>query len=65
VADINRRPSASSLHDLHLHNCPNCGRPYSCNCHANKPGSSMVCTDCEMARYDPMIHGGTGERSEA
>ena len=65
MSDINRRPNASSEHALHGHVCPNCHRNYSCNCHSNKPGSGLVCTDCETGRYDPMVHGGTGEKSEA
>lgn len=63
--DIKRRPSESSVHVVHSHTCPNCKRPYSCNCGAQPDRESLVCRDCETGTYDPAIHGGRGERSQA
>ena len=65
MADINRRPEASSFHQVHSHTCPSCKRGYTCNCHRNEPNSWLVCIDCEHGNYDPTIHGGQGTRSEA
>lgn len=47
MADINRRPTPASVHHVHTHNCPECGRPYSCNCAANSDKDKLVCLDCE------------------
>lgn len=66
MSDIDRRgASGDRFHDVHNHTCPNCHRPYMCNCEKQSGRESLVCTDCEMARYNPVIHGGTGEREEA
>lgn len=65
MADIKRRPSDASVHHVHLHTCPSCKRPYSCNCAAQPDRESLTCIDCERGTYDPQIHGGRGEKSEA
>lgn len=65
MADIKRGPNEHSVHHVHLHNCPNCKRDYSCNCAAQPEKASLVCRDCERGQYDPMIHGGKGEKQEA
>jgi len=65
MSTINRKPNESSVHHVHLHNCPNCHRDYSCNCHKQPDTVSMVCIDCEHGTYDPVIHGGKGRKSEA
>lgn len=65
MADINRRPDAESALNVHKHVCPNCQRPYDCNCHTQPDKKILVCTDCETGRYDPAIHGGQGQKSEA
>jgi hypothetical protein len=65
MGDINRRPSDQSVHNVHIHTCPSCHRNYSCNCSRQTDKTALTCIDCETATYDPMIHGGTGTRSEA
>lgn len=65
MGDINRKPTAQSVHHVHTHVCPSCARPYSCNCADHVEKVPLVCRDCEMGQYDPAIHGGHGEKSEA
>ena len=66
MPDIDRRGAEGDrFHNVHQHTCPNCHRNYSCNCYKQDERQSLVCTDCEQARYNPVIHGGTGEREEA
>lgn len=65
MGDIKRSPNQASVHNVHGHVCPNCSRSYDCNCHTQPDKRQLVCTDCERARYNPRVHGGTGERSEA
>lgn len=65
MGDIKRQPNPQSVHNVHRHTCPNCHRPYDCNCFSQPEQAQLVCTDCETGRYNPMIHGGTGERQEA
>ena len=48
MSDINRKPSDLSIHRVHTHVCPECNRPYSCNCQANSEKEKLVCRDCEM-----------------
>ena len=48
MSDINRRPK--NEHDAlmtHTHVCPECKRPYTCNCSAQPGHESLVCIDCE------------------
>ena len=65
MSDINRKPDSQSVHHVHLHNCPNCRRNYSCNCAKQPEDFEVVCIDCEHGVYDPVIHGGRGQKSEA
>lgn len=65
MSDIKRKPSESSFHNVHMHTCPNCKRGYSCNCAAQPENKLLTCIDCEHGNYDPTVHGGQGERSEA
>jgi len=65
MPDVNRKPDPASVHHVHLHDCPNCKRQYSCNCSKQPDKSTLVCRDCERGEYDPMIHGGRGEKQEA
>lgn len=65
MPDIDRRPDSQSIHRVHLHNCPNCHRDWSCACAKQEDRNTLVCRDCEMGVYNPRIHGGTGDRSEA
>lgn len=65
MGDIKRGADTQSVHHVHLHHCPNCQRGYSCNCHAQPEKDSVVCRDCETGTYDPVIHGGKGQKSEA
>lgn len=65
MGDINRKPSEAHFHRVHTHVCPACQRPYTCNCAAQYDKQGLVCRDCETGTYDPMIHGGRGEKREA
>jgi hypothetical protein len=65
MPDIKREGNQNSVHHVHTHNCPNCQRSYSCRCYAQPDKTSLVCVDCERGTYDPQIHGGKGQRSEA
>lgn len=65
MGDINRQGEGTSFHDVHEHTCPNCKRSYSCNCHKQNGKTVLVCRDCETATYNPLIHGGRGEKEEA
>lgn len=50
MSTINRKPSETTMHHVHTHVCPNCGRPYSCNCAAQLDTKDVVCIDCEAGR---------------
>lgn len=65
MGDIRRDPTANSVHHVHVHNCPNCKRNYSCNCAAQPDKTSLVCRDCETGTYNPLIHGGEGKKEQA
>lgn len=65
MSDIKRQPDAQSVHHVHTHICDNCQRVYSCNCAAQPDKTHLVCRDCEMGTYDPVIHGGHGKKAEA
>lgn len=65
MSDIKRGASESSVHHVHVHTCPSCHRNYTCNCAAQPDKTSLTCIDCERGTYNPMIHGGTGQKSEA
>lgn len=65
MGDIKRRPDSQSVHHVHTHNCPNCKRDYSCNCAVQSEKTELVCRDCESGTYDPVIHGGQGEKRQA
>jgi hypothetical protein len=51
MADIDRKPSANSVHNVHTHHCPECRRAYSCNCQQNYTKDKLVCRDCETGNY--------------
>jgi hypothetical protein len=65
VPDINRAHDPKRFTEPHLHHCENCGREYTCACVVQPDQRELVCRDCETATYDPAVHGGTGEKSEA
>jgi hypothetical protein len=65
VGDINRDRDPNRYTEPHVHVCPNCDREHMCNCQAQPDKVSLVCRDCETATYDPTVHGGHGEKSEA
>lgn len=65
MPDIDRRPDPDKYTEAHMHTCPNCGRNFTCGCHAQPAKGELVCVDCERATYDPTVHGGTGEKNEA
>lgn len=65
MSDIKRKPDEASYHHVHQHVCPNCKRPYSCNCSRQPETSALTCIDCERGNYNPMVHGGQGTKSEA
>lgn len=47
TGDVKRAPSATSIHRVHVHTCPECKRPYSCNCSAQPEQEKLICRDCE------------------
>jgi hypothetical protein len=49
MSDIKRQPTAESVHHVHLHKCPKCGRSYTCNCAKQPEDAELVCIDCERA----------------
>lgn len=65
MGDIKRDKTPNKYVEVHTHYCPNCKRPFTCACEAQPDKQSLVCIDCEHGTYNPVIHGGFGERSEA
>ena len=48
LGDVDRSPhNKDAAFYVHQHECPECGRTYSCNCSENDRHEKLVCTDCE------------------
>jgi hypothetical protein len=48
MSDVNRKPNELSIHNVHVHKCPECERNYSCNCAAQPTKEQLICRDCEQ-----------------
>lgn len=62
MSDVNRKPTRSSVHQVHIHLCPECDRTYTCNCNRQLMKEKLICRDCETQIYNYVLHGGPHRR---